>query len=255
MILVTGSSGFIGSSLVRLLKEVVPYDIKELHDILDKEQLMEKMKGVDVVIHLAAKVSQEESVLRPDYYYLHNIQGTQNVTECCRICKVKKLVFASSAAAYSPYDNPYALSKWVGEQIVRHYTNAVVLRLFNVYGGSDKRPTILKTFVHQVKEGLPITIMGKDKTRDFIHVDDVCSIIKQVALDDHIPHGNIDVGTGISYTLEEVAELVMSIAGRVPIKYAPPRQDIDKSCAKPVFDTKISLVEGINEILNSYPDL
>jgi len=249
MILVTGSSGFIGSKLVKLLKDVVPYDIKEGHDILDKGDLLKHMRGCDTVIHLAAKVSQEESIAKPDYYYLHNIQGTQNVAECCRIAKVKKLIFASSAAAYSPFDNPYALSKWVGEQIVRHYTSPIVLRLFNVYGETDTRPTILKTFVKQVKDNKPITIMGKDKTRDFIHVDDVCRIIKEIVDDDQLNHGNIDVGTGKSYTLVETAALVMSVLNNwVPLIYKPARQDIDKSCAKPIFDTKISLREGIKRL-------
>ena len=207
------------------------------------------MRGCDTVIHLAAKVSQEESIIKPDYYYLHNIQGTQNVAECCRIAKVKKLIFASSAAAYSPFDNPYALSKWVGEQIVRHYTSPIVLRLFNVYGETDTRPTILKTFVKQVKDNKPITIMGKDKTRDFIHVDDVCSIINQIATDEYFIQGNIDVGTGISYPLGELAYFVMALLEKdVPVIYAKPRQDINKSRARPVFDTKICLVDGIKRL-------
>ena len=83
-ILITGSSGFIGSHLVEFLKKdynVVPYDKKEGRDILDKKLLAKKMKGCEFVVHLAAFASIVDSVKNPTECYENNVIGTSNVVE------------------------------------------------------------------------------------------------------------------------------------------------------------------------------
>jgi len=115
-------------------------------------RLPEFGKGVDVVIHLAAKSDVSESVIHPEITSDVNVRGTQNVLQCCIKNNIKKIIFASSAAVYGECkDNPiaensttnplspYGQSKLDAEKIIHNVCmqnniNHVILRIFNVYG-------------------------------------------------------------------------------------------------------------------------
>ena len=96
-VLITGSSGFIGSHLVEKMKKegfkVVSFDIKEnkREDVRNFEALLEKSKGCDAIIHLTALCIDSESLEKPYEYFTTNIVGTLNALEVARIRKVKKI--------------------------------------------------------------------------------------------------------------------------------------------------------------------
>ena len=103
-IFITGSSGFVGTELIKHLSkrkefEVVKYDLKEGKDILDYEQLKEAMRGCDIVVHLAAHRKPYEDKTFEDYFET-NCQGTFNVAQACMENRVKKLIFTSSMSYY-----------------------------------------------------------------------------------------------------------------------------------------------------------
>src|SRR5574343_1985277 len=136
-ILVTGSSGFIGSNLLPKLDKhiVITYDRKDGKDIFNNE-FEEAVKKADVVIHLAAQVNVNKSHEKPQETFTLNVLGTARVVELCLMHK-KKLIYPSTAAVHNPDSSPYAFSKGLAEQIVRGVGKeipTVVLRLFNVYG-------------------------------------------------------------------------------------------------------------------------
>jgi nucleoside-diphosphate-sugar epimerase len=97
-IFITGSSGYIGNELVKYLSdkhEIVIYDLVNGQDILDYEQLKEKIVGCDVVIHLAAIRGPDESKEFNDYFNI-NCQGTQNIINCAIENNVARFIYASS---------------------------------------------------------------------------------------------------------------------------------------------------------------
>lgn len=167
-IFITGSSGFIGSELIKHLEgkhEVVGYAHDKGDDILDYDKLKKEMKGCDVVVHLAAHRKPYEDKTFKDYFET-NCQGTFNVAQACMENGVKKLIFTSSMSYYGmekgmPIKTPvvedstvltqrvkteelpdivkdcdvaYSTSKVIGEQILANYGmrkkfEVIILRL------------------------------------------------------------------------------------------------------------------------------
>jgi UDP-N-acetylglucosamine/UDP-N-acetyl-alpha-D-glucosaminouronate 4-epimerase len=171
--LVTGGSGFIGSSMVDELlrrgEEVVVLDNLatgrevnlaavrdriEFHkyDVRNLDQIRPVFEKIDYVIHLAALPSVPRSVADPLTSNAVNLDGTLNVLVAARDAKVKRLVFAASSSAYGDNpvlprvethiprpQSPYALTKLAGEYYCQMFTalyglEAVALRYFNIFG-------------------------------------------------------------------------------------------------------------------------
>ena len=209
-ILVTWGAGFIGTNLCRLMFEDFEITVVDLiapthkyftssHvvDIRLRNQLKAifETKHFDVVVHLAAQTSSIISQESPLLDYETNIIGTQNVTGLCREFSAP-LVFSSSMAIYNvqkmsvdtipePSSN-YGVSKYLGETFVKDLARADVnfsiLRLFNVYGVgqdlSNLKQGMLSIFVAMAVAEGSITVKGSAaRTRDFIHVEDVCKVI------------------------------------------------------------------------------
>jgi nucleoside-diphosphate-sugar epimerase len=165
-------------------------------DIRDPETCLKAAEGCDGIFHEAALVSVPDSVNRPRDNHDINITGTLNVLEAARAQRVKRVVFASSAAVYG--DNPelpkrenmlpepkspYALAKLTGEYYLKVYAECfgletVALRYFNAFGPrqdpSSMYSGVISIFSERIKKGLPITIYGDgQQTRDFVNVRDV----------------------------------------------------------------------------------
>ena len=172
-VLITGISGFIGSSLARgLLAEGATVrgvdnlstgnlaNLEEIrsqidfrqNDILDTAAMEDACAGVDYVFHQAAIPSVPKSVADPVGTNGPNLTGTLTVLEAARKAGVKRLMYAASSAAYG--DNPelpktekmlpepispYAVQKVAGEHYLASYTRVygletVALRYFNIFG-------------------------------------------------------------------------------------------------------------------------
>lgn len=102
-VLVTGSSGFFGSWVVPALEEaghtVVPYDIKDGDDILDRANLLAKLQGCEGLLHMAAIPHFDKKIPVNDYLAL-NVSGTSAVLETAKQAGVRQLVYISSGAIY-----------------------------------------------------------------------------------------------------------------------------------------------------------
>ena len=161
-VLITGSSGLIGSCLYEKLSsdyEVFGLDLKRspctnvVGDILDYDLVKRLVGKVDIVVHCAAQTSVDKSIRDPLFDAQNNIIGTLNLLEAARRSKQLKLfIYLSSAAVYGypkyvPIDedhpckpvSPYGVSKLVGEFYARVFNElygvpTVCVRPFNVYG-------------------------------------------------------------------------------------------------------------------------
>lgn len=269
-VLVTGGAGFIGSHIADALvadntvhvlddlsagtREHIP-DGAELviGDITDESLLSEMMVDADIVFHEAAVVSVERSVEAPLETNDVNIGATLRLFECARRTDTR-VVIASSAAIYGdpeyvPVDethrttasSPYGVTKLATDQYARIYESlyglpTVSLRYFNAYGPRQRGGAysgVISTFVEQATAGDPITINGDGtQTRDFVHVDDIVQANLQAATTSHVGEA-INVGTGETVTIRELAELIRDETGSTSsIVHTDPRPgDVEHSCA------------------------
>ena len=211
-ILITGSQGYIGQHLIKLLNtEVDELDIHHATNPIDIRQPIIARKEYDVIIHLAAKVKVSESVLYPSDYYETNVQGTLNVI---RSIPHKHFILASTGAASNP-TSPYAYSKLCAEDIVKELCPIhTIFRFYNVIGTDGFAPTN--------PDGLMYNLMNASKTgtfhlygtdyhtrdgtaiRDYVHVNEICNALITAI---HQPSNSIEnLGHGTGYTVQEMIE-------------------------------------------------
>ncbi len=280
---VTGGAGFIGTHLMHTLQEqgheVAVVDLKTGSDILDTRALALACAGADVLYHLAAVASVQKSMEDPLSTHQTNVDGLLNVLEAARTFKIKKVVFASSAAVYgsgapvpTPEDaplspeSPYGLHKLMGEQYMALYRalwgiDTTSLRFFNVYGPGQQADSpyagVVSKFIELAHKGAQPTIYGDgSNTRDFVHVRDVVAAI--IAAGAARVHGPFNIGTGASISVLELARAVWAAAGRecVPI-FAPAKSgDILASTAIVAhakqelgWEAKVAFADGIKELV------
>jgi UDP-glucose 4-epimerase len=232
-ILITGSSGYIGQHLVKLLKnDYNVYGIdkqKCFNDYLtpnhfcdtdiryDMQDFLFAWKEwpheFDVVIHLAALVSVGESVLQPYSYYNTNINGTANVLNGIRY---KNFIFASTGAAENPI-SPYGLSKRAAEDIVHescHDSDYTIFRFYNVVGSDGVSPTnpdgLMYNLIKARREG-HFNLYGADydtpdgtAIRDYVHVNEICMAIREAI---EKPANSLqNLGHGKGHTVKEMVD-------------------------------------------------
>jgi nucleoside-diphosphate-sugar epimerase len=232
-ILVTGSTGFIGKSLVRRLEQhgnTVYYFARSLgNDILNKNAFTFFLdKRIDTVFHLAGITFVPNSWNNPVEFYAVNSLGTQRALEFCSAVSAHMIYISSyvyGVPQYQPIDeghpvapnNPYAHSKWLGEELCRFYAGnmgvkATVLRGFNLYGPGQDEHFLLPWIIMQAKEEKEIVIKDDTPRRDYIYIDDfieACILAMQTQDQFRI----FNVGSGYSLSVREVIEAVIQAAG------------------------------------------
>jgi UDP-glucose 4-epimerase len=252
---VTGGGGFIGSHLVdRLIangRSVRVFDsfvvgrrnnlrqhdgdrrLEILEgDVADKGAVMRACAGARRVFHLAARADIVPSIQEPEAYFRANVDGTFNVLEAARTHRVERFVYVASSSCYgvptqyptpeaAPADPryPYALTKYLGEQLVMHWAGvyrlpAASVRLFNVYGPrartSGSYGAVFGVFLAQLLAGKPLTVVGDgEQTRDFTYVSDVVDALLVVAQSDKAGV-TYNVGSGRPVSVNELIRLLGS---------------------------------------------
>jgi len=293
--LITGAAGFLGSSLanhlareghqVRGLDDLSTGDPKVLSpdvhftrgDVSDRPKLWTLLQDVDVVYHLAARVSVQESILYPRDYNTVNVGGTVALMEAMRDVGVKRVVLASSGAVYGDMmdgglkesdipnpRSPYAVSKISAEYYVRTIGSlwnieTVSLRIFNAYGPGQhlppSHPPVVPHYLRQALRGGTLVAHGDgSQTRDYIYVDDVISAMVAASTAPNINGQVINVGSGIETSIKELINSVLDIThSKANVVYnnqtsgGVSRMKADLSLAKEKlrFTPSISLIEGL----------
>ena len=193
-ILLTGHKGFIGNALLVYLRSkshtVMPIDKLTGSDILS----CDFPHNVETIIHLAGLSGVRDSLNNPTDYWKTNVIGSQRIFD---FYKGKRIIYASSSTAYEPWRNPYAISKYGMEQL--EHPNSLGLRFTTVYGPNAREKMLIPKILRN-----DVQYLNVNHIRDFIYVDDVISAIETVMYKDL--RGVIDVGTGLSNKLVDIAE-------------------------------------------------
>lgn len=287
MILVTGGCGFIGSHVTDALIEkkykvlvmdnlssgsmenlnskaqFVKGDITNTEDI----EAIFKQYPIDAVCHHAAQISVAVSMENPVFDINTNIIGIINLLQACEKYKVKRFVFASSAAIYGnpvylPIDenhpkNPlsfYGLSKLASEQCIRIFAQDTdmtyaILRYANVYGPRQRAEGeggVVAVFMNRMVANKECFIHGDGKqTRDFIYVKDIAAANVK-ALQCHVSF-TANVSTNVYTDIVTLFNVMKKETGyEKQAVYTQPRKgDIKDSYLKNT---------GIHELLSWYPE-
>ena len=296
---VTGGAGFIGSHLVdRLLgdgHDVVVIDnfaigrpenlaqhSQSPHfklvkaDVTDPAAIRPLFDGIDWVFHLAALADIVPSIEQPIPYHRANVDGTVNVLEAARHANVKRFVYAASSSCYGIPDiyptpestetrpmYPYALTKYLGEQCVMHWSKvyklpAVSLRLFNVFGPRHRTTgtygAVFGVFLAQKLAGKPFTVVGDgEQTRDFTFVSDVADAFVTAAKSD-ISGEIFNVGSDNTYSVNRLIELLGGDKVHIPKRPGEPdctHADISKIKRVLRWNPKVRFEDGVAVMLKS----
>jgi len=278
-VIVTGGAGFIGTHLLHALQNLADAEALDLAlpggiDILDRKAVERAVACADTVIHLAAVSSVGEALANPSRCAAVNVDGTRTVLEAARKARVRRVVFASSAAVYGEARKGWASresdrlapaciyghTKRLGEQVVEEYAgrnrSAVALRFFNVYGPSQLGG-VVPAMLRAAASGEPIYIHGSpDVSRDFVHVRDVVRAIIHYAFDFH-GTGVYNVGTGKTTTLGTLAAAVCMLTRSKSSIRVTPTQDCGvrrslastEKAARTGFSAQHSLRQGLVELI------
>jgi len=269
-ILVVGGAGYIGSHMVKMLLQKgyhpVTFDNLStgyrdavlggsfvLGDLADRAAL-EKLftdHAFEGVMHFASFIQVGESVENPAKYYRNNVINTLNLLDSMIAHEVKKCIFSSSAAIFGepqsvPIDekhpknpiNPYGLSKWIIEQVLRDYDHAyslksVCLRYFNAAGADPDGKlyerhlpeTHLIPLVLEVAAGQRehITVFGQDYDtpdgtclRDYIHINDLCQahLLALEQLMAGVESAAYNLGNGTGFSVKQVIDISKEVTGK-----------------------------------------
>jgi len=303
--LVTGGAGFIGSNtvdeLVRRGHSVIVLDdlsngresnldgVKGKIEfvrgsITDSEIVQKACRGVNYVIHLAARASVPRSVKDPLSSNQINVDGTLKVLLAARDARVRRVVFSASSSAYGETPtlpkvesmpaapiSPYGVSKLTGELYLQVFGRCyglenVSLRYFNVFGPRQDPGSpysgVLARFCLAVLEGAqPIVFGDGEQSRDFNFIENVVQV-NLLACEAPNASGLVfNIGTGGRFTLNHTLKLLEKFSG-MPIKpkYDPPREgDIrdsqaDISLARRIlgYDPKVGFEEGLRRTWEWY---
>ena len=299
-ILVTGGAGFIGKHLVKFLIEnknnvsildnfsnsdkkwiskFKKYQIKIFEgDIRNDEDILKATKDQDVVIHLAAKISVEESIKNPSETFEINVKGTEKVLEICKKNNVKKIIVASSAAVYGEGNEKYKITEQTKLNAISPYgeskiemekeiikfcsnnqINYVILRFFNIYGlnQSMEYAGVITKFLEKIEKSENLIIFGDGtQTRDFVAIEDIINSIHNAM--EYTENGTFNIASGEKITIKELAKLMILLSNKtLGIEYVKSKKgdikysEADIQLAKNYLNyfSKIELKDGIKKLM------
>ncbi|MCX8480730.1 MAG: SDR family oxidoreductase [Sediminibacterium sp.] len=263
--LITGGAGFIGSNMVAYLVQHNAKKIKILDnlsngylnniqeflnlpnvefiegDITNMDTCTQACKDVDYISHQAALGSVPRSLLHPADFCKVNIEGFVNMLTAAKNAEIKRFVYASSSSVYGDSPilpkkeetignplSPYAVSKFVNEQMALVFNNAynfkletIGLRYFNVFGPKQSPngvyAAVIPLFIEAVLQNKNAFINGDGfQTRDFTYIDNVIQINLLAMFTNNKPAINqvYNVGVGEQTSLNELFDLITLIENK-----------------------------------------
>ena len=303
--LVTGGAGFIGSHIagelvrkghaVRVIDNFSTGKRENISSFLDEIELVEAdirefnacrevVEGMDFILHQAALTSVPLSIEDPLLTNEINITGTLNLLLASRNAKVKRLIFASSAAVYGDDSrlpktenmeglpiSPYALSKRVGEMYCRLFSqlyglSTVCLRYFNIFGPRQdpfsQYASVIPNFIGKMlKEEKPSVFGDGEQSRDFLYVSNVVEANILASGISEVSGEVFNIAGGEKTTVNSLVKELNEVLGKeIKPAYDDPRSgdikhsyaDISKARKMLKYEPTVSFSEGLRETVRWY---
>lgn len=315
-ILITGADGFIGSHLTEMLVnegynvrafvmynsfnnwgwldtlskdivdsiEIIPGDIRDSHGVV------QAMRSVDVVLHLAALIAIPFSYQSPDAYIQTNVTGTLNILQAAKEMGVSKVVCTSTSETYGTANfvpiteehplnaqSPYAATKVGADQIAMAFHRSfdlpiTILRPFNTYGPRQSARAVIPTIIGQIAEGVREIKLGSlSPTRDFTYVTDTAKGFIQAMESDATIGEVVNIGSGFEISIgETVAAIAEAMNVSVEIvqeaeRLRPAGSEVERLYAgikkaerlfdwKPVFQGQSGFIKGLAKTAEWFSD-
>jgi UDP-glucose 4-epimerase len=266
-ILITGGAGFIGTNLTNFLiknypsmkitifdnfsnnyknfkylfkKEIIKKKIKIVeNDLKNKNKLLQETKNIDLVFHLAANSDISLAINNP----LIDFNGTlitSNLLECCRINKIKKIIYTSGSGVYGDDKHLleedkiknirpisfYGASKISCEALMSTYShmyniNISIFRMANIIGKYSTHGVIFD-FVKKLKKNKSkLTILGNGKqNKSYLHVSDLIAAFFCVLKKQKKNYDIFNVSTNELITVNNISRIIFQIMKINPrVKY------------------------------------
>ena len=228
-VLITGGVGFIGSNLAKeLLKR--NYNVTSIDNYsfgskkneidgvdyidMDINNISDLKLKFDTCFHLAALARVQLSFNNPSEYFNSNVIGTERVMQWAKENNVKVIYAGSSSRHFEPADSPYAMYKFLGEEICKLYKksfdlNVEIARFYNVYGPGEVvdevNGNVIGIWRSKVIQKKPLTIVGDgNQRRDFTHVYDIVDGLIKIANTNHKHSDAWELGTGNNHSVNEL---------------------------------------------------
>lgn len=248
-------------------------------DIRDKKLVFSLVRDCDVVFHLAAIISNDQSLFAPYLTYETNVLGTLHVLEACKLYD-KKMIYASTSecygtAQYSPMNEKhpldpsfvYAASKVGADRLCKAYADSYkmpvfIVRNFNLYGNAQRDNgygSCIALFVKRALQGKPCIVFGSGlQSRDYLHVSDAVQAYDLVleCNDESLWGVPINFGSGIDHKIVDIANMVHKECGlNVPVVHVEGRPndvkrlvaDISFARKRLGFVPKVNFEDGLKE--------
>lgn len=286
---ITGVNSFIGSRLADIAQQdghdvfgadITPSANSQFHtmDVRDSGFSTILPDHTDALIHLAAISRDPDCRARPKDSFDINIQGTLNMIDAARAKNVAQFIFASSEWVYGSVSNDkkqleddaiditklgseYALSKTVGEQVLRLAFNqgfcpVTILRFGIVYGPRPANWSAVETLLNAVRRDTVVEVGSKKTARRFVHVDDICrgilSVLGRKDLEIFNLSGDELISLGdIVQASSELTTLNPALHEKSPANVSIRNPDNTKIKAATDWRPTMGLKKGLESVLSS----
>ena len=231
-ILVTGGAGFIGTNLLIELSKNKSYKLFSIDNYCigskenhieginyisdDVNNIFEYDEKYDIIFHLAALSRIQPSFDDPELTYRYNTTATLKVLEYARKNKSKVIYSGSSSRHHNPTISPYAMTKFLGEELCKLYKESYdleiqIVRFYNVYGPYEIMEgdwaAVIGKWRYQLNKLQPLTIVGDgEQRRDFTHIKDIVAGLILKSKSNHINY-EWELGSGKNYSINQVFRL------------------------------------------------
>ena len=301
-VLVTGAGGFIGSHLAEQLVQLGAKTRALVHyrgngswgwldespfrgemeiiaaDVRDRDLVVQAMKGVNVVFHLAALIGIPYSYHAPSSYVDTNIVGTLNVLQAGRDLGVERIVHTSTSevygtARYVPIDeshplqaqSPYAATKIGADKLVESFhlsygLPVVTVRPFNAFGPRQSERAIVPTIITQILSGDTVRLGNLNPTRDLNYVSNTVDAFVLAAA---TVGKTMNIGSGREISIGKLVELIAGLMGKkIQIQVEdererPQNSEVERLLANATlaretigWEPKVSLEDGLRKTID-----
>ena len=280
-VLVTGSSGFLGSHIVDCLLasgyDVSGFDLEESNyqqgltqfycgDVLDYEAVHTAVNGCNYVYHLAGVADISKSMESPDKTVKVNILGTQNILKASAEHRIERFIFASTIYVYSDLGGFYRVTKQACEKIIEEYRkvydlNYTILRYGSLYGTRSNSFNSIRNMLKEALDNSEIIRRGDgEEIREYINIIDAAKLSVRV-IDKEFANKHIIVTGNQSMKIRELLSMIKEIfEDNIKIIYKPSDEQHHYQITPFSFrsqvaerltpNTFIDIGQGILEVLN-----